>query len=230
MKKLVFLFCTLSLILTTQLSAQSTQDRNVGNFDGIQVSAGIDLYLKQGGSTSVKVKAKSDVIDDIVTQVENGKLIIKMNGKNYCNWGNTGRNEVYVVVNDLKYLSASVGSDVISENLELDELTLNTSGGSDVSMEIQVNVLKISASGGSDINLSGSAQQLDVKANGGSDLSAKKLKVKNCEINTSGASDASIYVTGDLSMSASGASDINYSGNPNVITSRTSGGADITKN
>lgn len=229
MKKLVFLFCTLFCTLSIQVSAQSTQDRNVDQFDAIQVSAGIDLYLKQGGNTSVKVKASSEVIDDIQTYVENGKLIIKMKNKNYRNWGRA-KKEVYIVLDDLKQISASGGSDIYSEELNLDELSIRTSGGSDISLKIEVDYLMLSMSGGSDIDLSGKANKLEVKASGGSDLSAKKLEAKDCKITTSGASDASIYVTGDLTMSASGASDIYYSGRPNIISSRSSGGADISGN
>ncbi|GAB5551925.1 MAG: hypothetical protein Sapg2KO_15160 [Saprospiraceae bacterium] len=229
MKKLALLFCTLLFALTVQLSAQSTQERNVDSFDEIQVSAGIDLFLKQGGSPSVKVKATEKIIDDIATYVENGKLIIKMKSKNYRNWGRD-KKEVYIVVDNLKALTASGGSDIFSEGLDLDELAIRASGGSDVSLNIKVDDLSLTLSGGSDVDIKGSAENMEVRASGGSDLNAGKLEVKDCKITTSGASDANIYVTGNLSMSASGASDINYSGRPNVVSSRSSGGADINGN
>lgn len=229
MKKTVLLFCTLSLILGLQLNAQTTQERNISGFDEIQVSSGIDLYLKQGNTTSVTVKASDKVINDIETRVEGNKLIIKMKTKNYRDWGRD-RKEVYIVLNDLKRISASGGSDVASEAFKLRDLSISTSGGSDMSLEVDADAISITMSGGSDINIKGSTTKLDVRASGGSDLSARNLKVDNCKIVTSGASDASIYVTGDLSMTASGASDINYAGNPNVVSSRSSGGADISGN
>lgn len=229
MKKSIFLFCILLFALTIQSSAQSTQERNVDNFDAIQVSAGIDLFLKQGGSPSVKVKATENIIDDIATYVENGTLIIKMKSKNYRNWGRD-KKEVYIVLEDLKGLTASGGSDIYAEDLKLEKLSIRASGGSDVSLNIEVDDLKLSLSGGSDVDIKGTANNLEVRASGGSDLNAGKLEVKDCKITTSGASDAYIYVTGDLSMSASGASDINYTGKPNVVSSRSSGGADISRN
>lgn len=229
MKKLVLIFCTLLFALSFQLSAQTTQDRNVSNFDAIQVSSGIDLFLKQGGSPSVKVKASEGVIDDIQTYVENGRLIIRMKKGNYRNWSRN-RKEVYIVLEDLKQITAAGGSDIFAEELRLDQLSISTSGGSDISLGIEVKDLKLTMSGGSDIDLKGTANTLEVRASGGSDLSAGKLEVKSCNITTSGASDASIYVTGDLNMTASGGSDINYAGNPNIVRSRSSGGADITGN
>jgi hypothetical protein len=229
MKKTVFLFSTLSLVLGLQLNAQSTQERNVSDFDAIQVSDGIDLFLKQGNSVSLEVKANESVINDIETRVEGNRLIIEMKNKNYRNWGRN-RKEVYIVLKDLKKISASGGSDIVSETLKLNNFSISTSGGSDMTLELEVQELSIAMSGGSDLNLKGSATKLDIRASGGSDLSARNLKVGDCKIVTSGGSDASIYVTGDLSMTASGASDINYSGSPNVVSSRSSGGADINKN
>ena len=66
-----------------------------------------------------------------------------------------------------------------------------------------------------------------VALSGGSDLNAKDLIAESCEISTSGGADANIHVTKELSMRASGASDINYRGKPQVLVSKSSGAADI---
>ena len=113
------------------------------------------------------------------------------------------------------------------KTFKLDKLQLNCSGGSDTHLKLEVETLSCETSGGSDLVLSGKAQKLELNASGGSDFKGKDLEVTNARINTSGASDARIHVTGEVEMIASGASDIYCSGNPKVLVSKASGGADI---
>ncbi len=83
-------------------------------------------------------------------------------------------------------------------------------------LEVETSLLEIQVNGGSDINLTGSAGTLRLKASGGSDFKGKSLKVQDAEIDVNGASDARIFVVGELRVKASGASDVYYKGNPTV--------------
>ena len=229
-KSLGLLFFCLSFSL--YLSAQRTngsgnvieQDRDISNFDAIKVQDGIDLFLSQGNTNALTVKADDNLMDHIITKVEGNTLYLKIKGS----INNTKALDVYVTFQDLKALHASGGSDVVGEEiLQLDDLKLNCSGGSDTHLELEVGALSCETSGGSDLVLSGSAQNLELNASGGSDFKGKDLEVKNAKIHTSGASDARIHVTGEVEMIASGASDIYCTGNPKVLLSKASGGADI---
>ena len=211
-----------------------TEERSVSDFSKISIQDGIDLYLRQGSSVDLTVKASEDIIDKIITEVKDNTLIIKRKEESGKRWGWNNRNNyrqaVYLTIKDLEEISSSGGSDIEAEELDLEELTIRSSGGSDIKMEIDAKRLSLSMSGGSDIDIDGSTEELVVRASGGSDLNAKNLKAVNCKVSTSGGSDVDVYASGKISMSASGASDITYSGPAEVTSKSSSGAADIRKN
>ncbi len=226
--------CFLFLLSTLTLSAQwgdkdanrIEENREVSSFDAISVGYGIDVHLHQSQKTSVSVKARKEIMDNIVTVVKNGTLVIKVD-----NWKRKtrGRMDVTVHVPSLNGISASGGSDVYGKgNWSMDDLEINLSGGSDLEMELTANNIEANASGGSDISLIGNADKIAINCSGGSDVEAKKFKVKHCEVSCSGGSDVDIHVTESIDASASGASDITYKGNPSQVRVQSSGSSDIS--
>ena len=77
--------------------------------------------------------------------------------------------------------------------------------------------------------MKGVAETLNVSSSGGSDLIAKQLVVENCTVHASGGSDAWVNVQGELTIFASGASDVYYTGPAKIVTMKSSGGADVEK-
>jgi len=120
-KKLGILLIVMILgvnITALAFSSEKTEIRNLKDFNTIKVSAGIDLYLKMGETEEVKVVADGDIIDKVITEVNNGTLNIYMKQNNgWNNWGTTKARKVYVSVKELVKLEASSGSDVNSENM-----------------------------------------------------------------------------------------------------------------
>lgn len=233
MLKTVCLFISLFFLNVYTTNAQKTEveKRDVGSFDAISVSGGIDLYISQGNSQEVVVEAMSKDIDKVVTEVKGRTLEIKMKRNKSFNWGgwNSKPIKVTVTAEQIKKLNASGGSDVVGNTLITGEkLMINSSGGSDMELDIDVELLQCNTSGGADLELSGKAKKFVGETSGGSDIEAKKLYVQDAEISTSGGSDATLHVTGDLSVTASGSSDVTIYGNPNVVRQSESGSSDIT--
>ena len=80
-------------------------------------------------------------------------------------------------------------------------------------MNLICNNLSIESSGGSDIKLQGKATNLTLQSSGGSDISAYALITDYAKIESSGGSDVEVYVNKGLQASASGGSDITFKGN-----------------
>jgi hypothetical protein len=203
------------------------ETRDVGTFSSISVSSGIDVYLTQGDKTSVVVVANKDYMDNIVTEVENDKLVIRINRSI------TLRNRsisVYVTTPDINQISASGGADVYGETtLKSERIKLSGSGGADFRLTVDAKELVCNVSGGSDIYVTGNAYDASFHASGGADINAYDLKTKNANVNTSGGSDARVYVTETASFHASGGSDIYYKGNPKKKSVSKSKSCDIVK-
>jgi len=200
------------------------ETRSVADFNSISVSAGIDLYIKQGNKESVTVKASENVIDRLMTEVENGQLRIYLKKGKYRN----AKMDVFVVVDELEALHASGGSDVYGQTpFRADDFELHASGGSDIEMDLEAERLECHLSGGSDTDLEGSVNHLHIQASGGSDFEGFKLATKHCVINASGSSDSNVNASESLEVNASGSSDVNYKGNPSKTNIQSSGSSDV---
>lgn len=210
--------------------AEETETRSLAGFDGIAVSGGIDLTVRQGDRFRVEVTA--DDLGDVVTEVSGETLEIKRPRTNgFFNWGDWGDSgSVEVTLPKLTELTASGGSEVrTAGTFSGDRLELVASGGSDVVIEIAVGTLEVSASGGSDLRVSGSARTARVQSSGGSDLNASGLTVDEADVNSSGGSDLSIAVRESLVANASGGSDISYTGQPRTVNVNSSGGGEVNR-
>lgn len=210
--KLTVLF--FASIISINALAQSSRSVNVNNFNNIGVSSGIDLYLTQGNSESLVIKGREEIIKNVIVEQKNGGLTIKY--KEGINWKRLFKDndiDVYVTYKNLTALSASGGSDVNTQNtLKTNKISISASGGSDMELNIVCKDISIAASGGSDIDLKGSAENMVLNSSGGSDIDAYSFKVNYAKVNTTGGSDANIYVEKGLEANATGGSDIKYKG------------------
>lgn len=232
LKSILFIICLSTLSLTTVFAGNSdeTQKRNVTGFNAIKVSTGIDLFLSQGDTEKVSIVANDDIINDIITKVENGTLHIYQKKKGWTSWWNSykGSKKAYVTVKDLVKLEATSGSDVETESTIVGEtLKVRCSSGSDVELEVKVKNLTVSTSSGSDAKLQGSTKHLEVDASSGSDIKASGLKSQICHADASSGSDISVRVSDEFYGSASSGADIFYSGSPETIDINESSGGDI---
>jgi hypothetical protein len=218
MKKLNATACLLifgALSISNTLFAQSSKTVSISNVKEISVSSGIDLYLSQSGTETLRVVGDQELVEKVLIEKDGTGLRIKY--KEGTNWSGMFRKQqqvkVYVNVKGLNELSASGGSNVYTQNtIKTDRFALHASGGSDVKMSLVCKDVVIESSGGCDINLDGSATNMDLRTSGGSDVNAQKFSVNYAKVNASGGSDATIHVNKALEANASGGSDVSFSG------------------
>jgi len=210
---------------------RNAQKRNVQGFHAIEISSGIDLYLSQGGEEAVAVSASDiDARDRIITEVSGGTLRIYVENRGFnFSWHNRHM-KAYVSCRQMDQLTASGGSDVyIQDAIHAESLKMHLSGGSDFRGKLNVGELNVTQSGGSDSYVSGSARTLYVHTSGGSDYHGYDLAADNCEVEASGGSDAYVTVNKEMTAHASGGSDIHYKGSGVLRDSRASGSGSISR-
>jgi hypothetical protein len=237
MNKLLFSFICVAVSLLSfgqdkVVMDANAQPRSAKGFHAIRISHGIDLYLTQGADEAVAVSASSpDYRNRIMTEVENGVLIIQMEKENGFFW-NSGNHKLkaYVSFKTLEQLTASGGSDVFFESeISIAKLDIDLSGGSDLKGRVRITDLSLNQSGGSDVNISGTVSNLKVSASGGSDLKGYDLTADICNLHASGGSDTQITVNKELNINASGGSDVYYKGTGVIRELRTSGSSSVSK-
>ena len=232
---------------------ENAQLRKVPSFTAISVSSAIDLYLTQSNKNEVAVSATNDEIrDHIITEVVGGTLIIRLGDKgtwfSWRKWGNY-KTKAYVSIKDIDALTASGASNVhlvntiespkiriklsgasdFKGNIKAGVLMYQLTGASDYKGQITANSIDIDGSGASSIELTGNVDDLAVEVSGASDAKLYNLTAKGAILRASGASSIGVTVTEILRANSSGASDINYKGNPNVKESNTSGASNIRR-
>lgn len=259
MKKIVFAllllvgFAVNAQEKTSVIYDENAQVRKVSSFTAISVSSAIDLYLTQSNKNDVAVSASNDEIrDHIITEVVGGTLIIRLGDRgtwmSWKKWGNY-KTKAYVSIKDIDALTASGASNVhlvntiespkmriklsgasdFKGNLKAGVLMYQLTGASDYKGEVIANSIDIDGSGASKIELTGNVDDLAVEVSGASDAKLYNLTAKGAILRASGASNIGVTVTEILRANSSGASDINYKGNPNVKESNTSGASSIRR-
>ncbi|GAB2772694.1 hypothetical protein HNQ93_000803 [Hymenobacter luteus] len=214
-----FLFRSLAaaaLLSATAVGASAQQTRSVSSFQVIKASGAINVFLRQGAATEVKVDAPAGVLERIKTEVQGNTLAIYREKGSMLSWGNEKVN-VYITCPTLTGLEVSGASDVKSDTpFTADNFTIRASGASDVTMALNAKSLMAHASGASDLRLTGRVERQQVHLSGSSDYQAYNLQSRTAAVEASGSSDAYVAVSEELSSRTSGASDIHYKGKPRV--------------
>ncbi len=202
----------------------TTTEREAGQFTGLKVSTGIDVYLSQGSTESIKVEADENLHSHILTEIKDGYLHVYTKS----DIREAKSKKVYVTMKDITSIKTTSAGDVIGQTpVKAESLELSTSSAGDIVLDIQVKTLVVDGSSSGDITLSGSAETIEASMSSAGDLKAYDLTVKDAEINVSSAGDAKITVTESLKARASSAGDIYYRGEPAKVDVRTSSAGGI---
>jgi hypothetical protein len=220
----------LHTVATAQFKDPNAQVRNAKDFHGIRVGSAFDVYLSQGNEEAVAVSASDpNVMAAIVVEVKNG--ILHIGFERGFRFNGNKKLKAYISFKKIDELDISGACDArIEGSLKTDNLKLGLSGASDLKGKLEVsNKLSVNLSGASDLDVNGVAGSLDLDASGASKFKGFGLAADYCDANASGASDIKITVNKELSVKASGASDIDYKGSGVIKEIRTSGASSVSK-
>jgi hypothetical protein len=210
----------------------NAQRRTVGDFHGIHVGGGIELYLSQGGEEAVVVSANDpELRNRMVTEVEDGVLHIYLKDQwRHWSWNGHMKLRAYVSCKALDQLRGAGGANIhIDQTLKSERLDLHLSGGGRIEGKFDVGEMAVGVSGGGDTYLSGTAGQLHVHVSGGGDVHGYELAADSCQAHISGGGGVYVTVNKTLDASVSGGGDIRYKGNVSSVGSHTSGGGNISR-
>lgn len=215
-----------------EASGNVVQDRHLSGFNAIDAAGSFDVYITQGARESVKVDAPSDVIDRVITEVDNGTLKIHNRNGSWGGWGDMWGHKkvvVYVVVNQVNAIGITGSGDVyFKDGIRSSNLRLWVSGSGDVYGKVDAKTLECNISGSGDMKLGGHAENASISVSGSGDYTARDLQTANTSVHVSGSGDASIYVSNNLEASVTGSGDVSYRGGPKHVMKSKSGSGDIS--
>ena len=236
------LVITLVLAITASCSAQwgkkikgngekVTIERSTSDYDAIAVSGWFDVDLVDGKEGQLTLEGESNLLEYIITEVKNGKLVIKTeNNVNLkpSDWNSGIR--ITVPVERVSSISLSGSGDIVSKTIiKTEKLETSMSGSGDITLDIETNSVSASMSGSGDITFSGTTTDFAATISGSGDIKAFDLEADNVEATVSGSADIKVTANKRLQARVSGSGDITYRGNPEKLDTKTSGSGDISK-
>ncbi len=194
-----------------------TETRELPGFYNVVAGGAINVHIQRSDVQEVRIETDENLQDNVKTNVENNTLVIKSSTIK-----NPTKLDAYIKVTDLRRLEASGATDVKSDGLiSTEELTLEASGATSVTLDLDVNQLTTNVSGAADVTLSGRADVHDLDISGAGSLKAKGLVTRKTVYMASGASDASLNVTDELIGEKKGVATVKYTGDPSTTITST---------
>jgi hypothetical protein len=119
--------------------------------------------------------------------------------------------------------AAGASTVTVASKLPDSGLRLLVSGSSRVAADLALDRAEATVSGSSRLELTGTANALSAQGSGASTLDLADLRLRDLDIQLSGASHGSVNVTGTIAAQVSGASKLTYAGTPQFTKRDTSG-------
>jgi len=227
----------LSLTITSCVNAQFgkgisgngeviSKIRNVSEYDKISVGGSFDVVLISGKEGELVIEIESNLLEYLVTEVEDDKLKIKW--KKGVNIRNSKKVLVTVPFKDIDGVSLAGSGDIFSKDVILAE-TFKTSiaGSGDIKLAVKAQEVISKVSGSGDIELKGRTDLYTCSVTGSGDTKAYELKAIDVIAKITGSGTIKVDVSNNLKVRITGSGDLYYSGAPKQQDVKVTGSGDI---
>lgn len=201
------------------------QVRNIGSFDRIKASKGVNVTLIEGSKESLEIHIRNYALSDVITELKSRQLVIKMKPRIYKDMAV----QVYVTYKRIREIDAGSGSSIDAENtIYADKLKLRA--GTDASIELDIDVNALEASGSaSRIELSGECKVQEVKIGAGGKYLCYPLESNEAIVKSTLGSNIEITVNDRIKATAGTGGNVYYRGNPDKIEKSENTGGKVKK-
>jgi hypothetical protein len=220
MKNLFFIIFSLMIFCLTNapIFAQRGEDREITDFDRIDISGHFDIYLKKGDKAAIRVESREMDLDEISTKVSGSTLRIESTRRNFRD-GQKGI--IYITFTALRDIDMSGAGNIMSESLITSEdLKVELSGAGNIELEVEVKNLDLDLSGAGNLEVRGKAKVAEISISGAGNFRGFKLAAEEVEVRMSGVGKAQVYATEVLDAEANGVGSVRYRGEPKKVRVR----------
>jgi len=205
---------------------QVTENRSLAGFSEIEISGDYQVNIKQDSNYAVNITADDNLMQYVKTEVNGDRLKIHTS-RNICN---AGPFIVNISLRELNFLRGSGAIKITSVGkITTKDLQLKLSGATKVNLDLNADNVRTTGSGLTEINLRGQASSHVVEMSGSGTLNALGFVVAKYSIESSGISHCKINVLNELNINSSGASDVQYKGNPSTVNNNKAGASTLQK-
>jgi hypothetical protein len=207
-----------------------SEEREVPSFSGINVAVSGVVYLVQGPTQKLVVEGNEKVLNDLITEVSNGRLTIRMPNR----WrGRTDQLKVYITIPEIEQLSVSGSANIVAESaVQSEKLSFSISGSGTIEIDdLTVRELTASVSGSGRLKLGGQQNvgNFGISISGSGRIDSESLPVEQVKAAISGSGSCMVNALTDLNVRISGSGKVIYTGNP-LIDAKISGSGRVVNN
>ncbi|MDE2083154.1 MAG: DUF2807 domain-containing protein [Burkholderiales bacterium] len=216
-------------------AADAEEARAVGSFEAIALHGSIDLVVRQGPQTTLRVQADAKLLPRVETQIESGphgatlQVRLRRDGAGWSGWGEGSPVRVSVVTPRLSAVSSAGAGDIRVEAFSTPALALSLSGSGDARLDqLSTEALEVNIAGAGDVSGSGKATRLQVSIAGSGDVALQQLQSDDVRITIAGSGDAAVQAQKTLDVRIAGSGDVTYAGNA-ALKSHIAGSGSVTR-
>jgi len=205
-----------------------TETRDAGTFHSIVFAAAGNVNIGQTDSIGCQITADDNVVDLIVTRVEDGVLYIEVeDGYNLVDYDLT----VNLSINTLETVTLS-GVGVLSTvgQIQVNQITFVVGGVGLIDFDVDANGVVSTLTGVASLALSGSSDSHTITSTGVGNINAFDLVTGNTTAVMTGIGNAEVYSSDQLTVTIAGLGSVYYKGNPSISATITGTGRLINAN
>ncbi|HBZ66468.1 MAG TPA: hypothetical protein DEO70_06495 [Bacteroidales bacterium] len=192
------------------------QVRETGSFSGIDVGGAFNVYISIGDPVQVKVEIDEELQSKVGTEVRGGILYISTLGS----LRNPSKMNVYITVPTLNNVNAGGAATlkmVEGQTISGESLSITAHGAANIRLFVDLKEIEADISGAADVDLEGNTGTLQTEVSGAATLKAYNLVAENTDAEVSGAADARLNGSGEVSVETSGAGSVKFKNNPQSL-------------
>ena len=207
----------------------TTITRTTNDYDEIKCAGFMDFILVDGTEGEITIKGEANLLDYIITEVKDNKLIVKV--ENGINLKTSWKKGIVITIpfKDIDYVSLAGSGDVWNEDMiDTDNFKVSLAGSGDLKLKVKTENLDSNISGSGDITIVGKTNYLKTSVTGSGDFHGFELDANNTEANVTGSGDITVVSNNMLTAKVTGSGDIKYKGNPEKEDTKVVGSGSIS--
>ena len=224
----------------------ATEEFNFSDFTRVEVGSAFEVEIARSDSYSVSITADDNLFDYILVSKQGTTLKIRLKTASYISTTTRAK----ITMPQIRGLNLSgatrgtVSGFSSTENVDIEVsgassldlmdisagyVKFDISGASKVTGDLTAGDADFDVSGASTVQLEGSASDIVANVSGASRVKLAAFPVGNANVTLSGASTGTVNLEGRLDADLSGASKLEYMGEPTMGTINTSGASTLSK-
>jgi len=255
MKKLIIAFITITTFYScdkVQFTGEGdivTREFNLPQIDRFSSEGSFDVFVEQGAEQSVIVEGEENIIDRLVTKVNNGRWDIKLKPGSYSKFSLTvrivtpdieemivdGSGDVFIGaynVSKLRLRSRGSGDFIVSAPMTISNLLdLDIEGSGEITIpSLDCQNLEMDVEGSGNIAVNGTTQNAVYYVDGSGDIRAFDMVAQTGSATNQASGDIELMVANQLDVYIGASGNVAYKGNPSISQKITGSGKLIDRN